>query len=150
MFMSTAPTACLLIIGDEILSGRTQDANLKFIGNRMAEMGIRLLEARVVPDDPDAIVEALNMCRVRYTYIFTTGGIGPTPAAEGGATLAAAPRWIPKAFSRPKATAGITFGLFKAPTYSFLKQPGRKGQFFGQVLGQIFGQDSGQTEQQKQ
>ena len=76
--MSTAPTACLLIIGDEILSGRTQDANLKFIGNRMAEMGIRLLEARVVPDDPDAIVEALNMCRVRYTYIFTTGGIGPT------------------------------------------------------------------------
>ncbi len=76
--MSTAPTACLLIIGDEILSGRTQDANLKFIGQHMAAMGIRLQEARVVPDAPDAIVEALNTCRSRYTYVFTTGGIGPT------------------------------------------------------------------------
>ena len=76
--MSTAPTACLLIIGDEILSGRTQDANLKFIGQHMAAMGIRLQEARVVPDAPHAIVEALNTCRSRYTYVFTTGGIGPT------------------------------------------------------------------------
>ncbi len=76
--MSAAPTACMLIIGDEILSGRTQDANLKFIGERMAQMGIRLQEARVIPDIPDAIVEAINTCRARYTYIFTTGGIGPT------------------------------------------------------------------------
>ena len=76
--MSAAPTACLLVIGDEILSGRTQDTNLKFIGHRLATMGIRLQEARVVPDLPDAIVEALNTCRARYTYVFTTGGIGPT------------------------------------------------------------------------
>ncbi|MEQ9449887.1 MAG: molybdopterin-binding protein [Rhodospirillaceae bacterium] len=76
--MTDTPTACLIIIGDEILSGRTQDANLKFIGERMAAMGIRLLEARVVPDIPDAIVEAINTCRARYSYVFTTGGIGPT------------------------------------------------------------------------
>ncbi|MDX2143145.1 MAG: molybdopterin-binding protein [Rhodospirillaceae bacterium] len=72
------PTACLLIIGDEILSGRTQDANLKFLGERLAAMGIRLREARVVPDVEAMIVEALNACRARYTYVFTTGGIGPT------------------------------------------------------------------------
>jgi molybdenum cofactor synthesis domain-containing protein len=76
--MSDAPTACLLIIGDEILSGRTQDANLKFLGERLAAMGIRLKEARVIPDIPDVIVEALNAVRAQYTYIFTTGGIGPT------------------------------------------------------------------------
>ncbi len=76
--MTGAPTACLLIIGDEILSGRTQDANLKFIGQRLAEMGILLQEARVIPDVPDVIVETLNACRARYTYVFTTGGIGPT------------------------------------------------------------------------
>jgi len=76
--MNAAPKACLLIIGDEILSGRTQDANLKFIGQRLAEMGILLQEARVIPDTPDVIVETLNTCRARYTYVFTTGGIGPT------------------------------------------------------------------------
>lgn len=76
--MNTAPTACLLIIGDEILSGRTQDANLKFFGETLAAMGIRLQEARVIPDVPDVIVETLNTCRALYTYIFTTGGIGPT------------------------------------------------------------------------
>jgi len=76
--MNAAPTACLLIIGDEILSGRTQDANLKFIGERLAAMGIRLKEARVVPDDPDAIIEAVNTCRAQHSYVFTTGGIGPT------------------------------------------------------------------------
>ncbi len=72
------PTASLLIIGDEILSGRTQDANLKYLGERCAALGIHLAECRVVPDVPDAIVEALNALRLRYTYVFTTGGIGPT------------------------------------------------------------------------
>ncbi len=76
--MSEAPTACLLIIGDEILSGRTQDANLKFLGERCAQLGIRLKEARVIPDVPAVIVETLNTCRALYTYVFTTGGIGPT------------------------------------------------------------------------
>ena len=76
--MADPPTACVLIIGDEILSGRTQDSNLKFFGERLAAMGIRLKEARVIPDVPDVIVETLNTCRALYTYVFTTGGIGPT------------------------------------------------------------------------
>lgn len=76
--MTTAPTACVLIIGDEILSGRTQDANLKYFAARFAELGVRLKEARVIPDDPDVIVETLNAARARYSYVITTGGIGPT------------------------------------------------------------------------
>jgi molybdenum cofactor synthesis domain-containing protein len=76
--MTNAPTARVLIIGDEILSGRTQDANLKFFGERLAALGIRLTEARVIPDVPEAIVATLNECRAAATYVFTTGGIGPT------------------------------------------------------------------------
>ena len=71
-------TACLIIIGNEILSGRTVDANLSYIAARLGEVGIRVAEARVVPDDESAIVEAVNACRARHTYVFTTGGIGPT------------------------------------------------------------------------
>jgi molybdenum cofactor synthesis domain-containing protein len=76
--MSAAPTACVLIIGDEILSGRTQDANLKYFAARFAELGVRLKEARVIPDDADVIVDTLNAMRGRYDYVITTGGIGPT------------------------------------------------------------------------
>ncbi|MCK6452490.1 MAG: molybdopterin-binding protein [Alphaproteobacteria bacterium] len=71
-------TACLLIIGNEILSGRTQDANLPYLAKRLNELGIRLKEARVVADDEAAIVEAVNETRALYDYVFTTGGIGPT------------------------------------------------------------------------
>lgn len=74
----SAVTACLLIIGNEILSGRTKDQNLAFIGERLNELGIRLMEARVVPDVEATIVEALNAVRRRFDYVFTTGGIGPT------------------------------------------------------------------------
>ena len=76
--MTAAPTACILIIGDEILSGRTQDTNIKYIAGRLAALGIKLKEARVVPDSTAAVVEAVNLCRKLYTYVFTTGGIGPT------------------------------------------------------------------------
>lgn len=76
--MNPAPTACVLIIGDEILSGRTQEANLKYFAARFAELGVRLKEARVIPDDADVIVDTLNAVRARYTYVITTGGIGPT------------------------------------------------------------------------
>ncbi len=76
--LDTAPSAGLVIIGNEILSGRTQDANTAFLGRSLADMGIRLLEIRVVPDVLDAVVEAVNTLRERYTYVFTTGGIGPT------------------------------------------------------------------------
>ncbi len=71
-------TACLLIIGNEILSGRTRDANLAFLGERLNRLGIRLTEARVIPDDEETIVSTLNEVRACYDYVFTTGGIGPT------------------------------------------------------------------------
>lgn len=72
------PTACALIIGNEILSGRTQDVNLNYIATRLTEHGVRLSEARVIPDIESVIVDALNACRASYDYVFTTGGIGPT------------------------------------------------------------------------
>ena len=75
---ATQPTACVLIIGNEILSGKTQDANLQFLGLELAKLGIKLAEARVVRDEPEMIVAALNECRAKCTYVFTTGGIGPT------------------------------------------------------------------------
>lgn len=71
-------TAALVIIGNEILSGRTQDANLAFLAQQLNEAGIQLREARVVPDVEGDIVEAVNACRARYDHVFTTGGIGPT------------------------------------------------------------------------
>jgi molybdenum cofactor synthesis domain-containing protein len=71
-------TACLLIIGNEILSGRTQDANLAFLGEKLNEAGVRLREARVIPDDEAVIVDTVNQVRGRFDYVFTTGGIGPT------------------------------------------------------------------------
>lgn len=71
-------TACVLVIGNEVLSGRTQDANINFLASGLAAQGIRLIEARVIADDEPAIVEAVNHCRTRYTYVFTTGGIGFT------------------------------------------------------------------------
>ena len=71
-------TAAALIIGNEILSGRTQDQNLAFLGEKLGEIGIRLKEARVVPDDAEDIAAALDALRARYDYVFTTGGIGPT------------------------------------------------------------------------
>ncbi|MCH8685804.1 competence/damage-inducible protein A [Pedomonas mirosovicensis] len=71
-------TAALVIIGDEILSGRTQDANLAYLAKWLNVQGIRLREARVVPDIEAEIVEAVNACRARHDYVFTTGGIGPT------------------------------------------------------------------------
>ena len=73
-----APTAAVLLIGNEVLSGRTKDKNLGYIADYLTAMGIDLLEARVVADDEAAIVEAVNALRARYTYVFTTGGIGPT------------------------------------------------------------------------
>ncbi len=81
--MTSAPrqdrvTAAVLVIGDEILSGRTQDGNSHYIAKYLARMGIDLCEIRVVPDIAEEIVAAVNAVRARYTYVFTTGGIGPT------------------------------------------------------------------------
>jgi molybdenum cofactor synthesis domain-containing protein len=71
-------TAAALIIGDEILSGRTQDTNLGDIARYLGALGVDLAEARVVPDEKAEIVSALNALREKYDYVITTGGIGPT------------------------------------------------------------------------
>ncbi|MDR6950989.1 molybdenum cofactor synthesis domain-containing protein [Ancylobacter sp. 3268] len=78
--MSTqeAVTASILVIGDEILSGRTKDKNIGYIAEYLTAIGVDVCEVRVVPDIEDEIVAALNALRARYTYVFTTGGIGPT------------------------------------------------------------------------
>jgi molybdenum cofactor synthesis domain-containing protein len=72
------PTAAMLVIGDEILSGRTRDANMHHLAGVLTEVGAPLREARVVPDDQAAIIEALDALRARHAYVFTSGGIGPT------------------------------------------------------------------------
>ncbi len=71
-------TAAMLVIGDEILSGRTQDSNFAYIARFLGALGIDLCEGRIVPDIEDEIVAAVNALRARYTYVFTSGGIGPT------------------------------------------------------------------------
>jgi molybdenum cofactor synthesis domain-containing protein len=71
-------TAAALVIGNEILSGRTKDANLPFLGAELNKLGIQMLEARVVADIESEIIEALDILRAKYDYVFTTGGIGPT------------------------------------------------------------------------
>lgn len=76
--MTEIVTAAMMVIGDEILSGRTKDRNIGHLADIMTAIGIDLKEVRIVPDEEEAIVAALNALRARYTYVFTTGGIGPT------------------------------------------------------------------------
>ncbi|MES2608228.1 MAG: molybdopterin-binding protein [Pseudomonadota bacterium] len=100
------PTAAILIIGNEILSGRTQDTNVKFIAERLNKAGIRLCEVRVIPDDETAIVETVNTLRVKYAYVFTTGGIGATHDDITAACLA-------KAFDVPLEVNAETFAIMQ-------------------------------------
>lgn len=74
----TNPTAAMLVIGDEILSGRTRDSNLHHLAGELTRRGILLKEARVVADDPEAIAGAVNALRAAHDHVFTSGGIGPT------------------------------------------------------------------------
>ena len=75
---SDVVTAAIVVIGDEILSGRTKDKNIGYIAEHCTNIGIQVQEVRIVPDDEDVIVDAINTLRARYSYVFTTGGIGPT------------------------------------------------------------------------
>ena len=72
------PTAAMLVIGDEILSGRTRDANMYHLASQLTEQGIDLKEVRVISDDREAIVHATRALSAAYTHVFTSGGIGPT------------------------------------------------------------------------
>src|SRR3954464_15084907 len=72
------PTACLLVIGNEVLSGRTRDANIQFLATGLGNLGIPLREVRVIPDVPETIINTVNEVRPKFDYVFTTGGIGPT------------------------------------------------------------------------
>lgn len=71
-------SAAIIIIGNEILSGRTQDINTNYIAKRLAQIGIKLREVRVIPDDKEVIIQTVNTLRPLFNYVFTTGGIGPT------------------------------------------------------------------------
>ena len=82
--------AAVLLIGDELLSGRTQDINLQTIAKFLAPLGVQVAEARVVADVPDEIVAAVNALRSKYNYVFTTGGIGPTHDDKTADAMAAA------------------------------------------------------------
>ena len=100
---TSSPTAAVLLIGDELLSGRTRDVNLQQIANYLAPMGIPVKESRTVSDVEDDIVEALNALRAKYTYVFTTGGIGPTHDDITADAVAAA--FGVKAYEHPEALA---------------------------------------------
>jgi molybdenum cofactor synthesis domain-containing protein len=76
--ISHNPTAALIVIGNEVLSGRTQDANIKYVATRLGTLGIPLREVRVIPDVAAVIVRTVNELRASFTHVFTTGGIGPT------------------------------------------------------------------------
>ena len=71
-------TAALIIIGDEVLSGRTKDANTPYVAEKLNDSGVRLKEVRIIPDDAKTIIDTVNEMRASHNYVFTTGGIGPT------------------------------------------------------------------------
>ena len=83
-------TACVIVIGNEVLSGRTKDVNLNYLAARLNDIGIRLAQARVIPDDEGVIVDVVNECRAAFDYVFTTGGIGPTHDDITSASIAKA------------------------------------------------------------
>jgi len=72
------PTACVVVIGNEVLSGRTRDANIQFLAQRLGDMGIPVREVRIIPDVADVIIRTINEARAAFDHVFTTGGIGPT------------------------------------------------------------------------
>jgi molybdenum cofactor synthesis domain-containing protein len=75
---SKTVTACIVVIGNEILSGRTRDSNVQYLASELGKLGVRVMECRVIPDIEATIVETINEVRRKFDYVFTTGGIGPT------------------------------------------------------------------------
>jgi molybdenum cofactor synthesis domain-containing protein len=120
-------TAAILVIGDEILSGRTKDKNIGYIAEYLTNIGIDLKEVRVVPDEEPEIINALNALRARYTYVFTTGGIGPTHdditadcvAKAFGVSL----DYHPKAVEMMKARVAETGGVMNEARMRMTRMP---------------------------
>jgi len=110
------PTACLLVIGNEVLSGRTQDANIRFLAVKLGELGIPLREVRVIPDIAQTIVDTVNEVRTKFTYVFTTGGIGPTHDDITSECIAAAfgVPWEPHPVAFKRMEAAYRPGEFNA------------------------------------
>jgi len=123
--MTDNPTACLLVIGNEVLSGRTQDANLKYIATRLGELGIALREARVIPDVPDIIIGTVNEVRARFDHVFTTGGIGPTHDDITSECISAAfgVPWEPHPVAFAKMQASYKPGDFNAARQRMATMP---------------------------
>ncbi len=90
MVVRTNPTACIIVIGNEVLSGRTQDVNIQFLARGLAERGIVLGEVRIIPDEREVIIATVNEMRGRFDHVFTTGGIGPTHDDITSESIAAA------------------------------------------------------------
>ena len=120
-------TAAVLVIGDEILSGRTKDKNIGYIADYLTAIGIDLKEVRVVSDDAAAIVDALDGLRAKYTYVFTTGGIGPTHddiTAECVATAFGVPiEYHPEAVAIMQARIARTGGVMNEARMRMTRVP---------------------------
>ena len=119
------PTACLLVIGNEVLSGRTQDANIKYLATRLGELGIPVREVRVIPDVAATIVRTVNEVRAAFDHVFTTGGIGPTHDDITSECIAAAfgVPWEPHPVAWAKMDAAYKPGDFNAARQRMATMP---------------------------
>ena len=123
--MTTNPSAALLVIGNEVLSGRTQDANIKFLATRLGEIGMPLREVRVIPDDRAVIVRTVNEVRAASDHVFTTGGIGPTHDDITSECIAEAfgVPWEPHPLAWAKMEASYKPGEFNAARQRMATMP---------------------------
>jgi molybdenum cofactor synthesis domain-containing protein len=119
------PTACLLVIGNEVLSGRTRDANIQFLATGLGNLGIPLREVRVIPDVEATIVGTVNEVRAKFDYVFTTGGIGPTHDDITSECIAAAfgVPWEPHPVAWPRMEASYRPGEFNAARQRMATMP---------------------------
>ncbi len=119
------PTACILVIGNEVLSGRTQDLNVKFLATRLGEIGIPVREVRVIPDVPETIIGTVNEVRTKFDHVFTTGGIGPTHDDITSECIAAAfgVPWEPHPEAWARMAAAYRPGEFNAARQRMATMP---------------------------
>jgi molybdenum cofactor synthesis domain-containing protein len=119
------PTACLLVIGNEVLSGRTQDANIRFLALGLGEIGIPLREVRIIPDVAETIIATVNECRAKFDHVFTTGGIGPTHDDITSECVAAAfgVPWEPHPVAWARMEASYKPGEFNAARQRMATMP---------------------------